>query len=159
MKIIQNIEELLAIERKDDVVLVDDIDGRNRSIEKLLSVFNGTIDGNGHTISNLLIEPDIWGDEQKVALFHHLTRATVKNVSFRNITFKLNKGVYSPSIAALAADVSDSIVDNVNMVVYTSFRDSIPMLYETTGCKIYNINIICNDINAKPILYKEGSST
>lgn len=70
-----------------------------------ITIFKGTFDGNGHTISLHLTNTD-----QKTGLFKDLYSATVKNLKLTGSVV----GIASNStIGALAAEVSDGIIDNV----------------------------------------------
>lgn len=157
MKEISCFDDLLSLSKTDSVVLANDIDCKGKTIPKLCSIFCGTFDGNDHTIRNLIIDDPVWGDEQKISIFSHLSHATIKNIKFENISYVINNGVYSPSIAGLGVDVSDSVLENITMSVSTSNGKSIPMIYDGAGGSIKNLHYSCNSLEYKIYLYKEGS--
>lgn len=156
MRSINTVDELLSLSKTDIVELTSDIDCQGRHIPKICSIFRGTLEGNNHTISNLVIDDPIWGDEQKLSLFSYLTHASIKNIRFENITFLIDKGVYSPKIAGLCTNVADSILDNVTVNVLTSNGEDIPMIYDSVGGTDNNLVYTCNNENYKIYKYKEG---
>jgi hypothetical protein len=127
------------------------------SVSALCSVFFGTIDGHNHTISNLIVDDPIWGDEQKIALFRHISNASITNIRFENIKIIIGEEDYLPSIAGLSTDVADSELKNISMTVSTSNGNNIPMIYESVGGVNDNLNYICNNKEYKLYEYKEGS--
>lgn len=150
-------EELLRIQKTDEVVLMNDIDFGDRKLECIIPEFRGVLNGNGYTISNIVVSCPVWGDEQKIALFNYISHAKVKDIVFKGIKFDLMVNSYSPSIAALGVEVNDSVIDNVKMYVNTSNLIGIPLLYEANGVETHNLEITCNGVTGKTIKYKEGS--
>lgn len=70
-----------------------------------ITIFKGTFDGNGHTISLHLTNTD-----QKTGLFKDLYSATVKNL---RLTGSVVGRASNSKVGALAADVSGGTIDNV----------------------------------------------
>ena len=157
MRSINTVDELLSLSKTDNVELTADIDCHGKHIPKICSIFRGTLEGNNHAIRNLVIDDPIWGDEQKLSLFSYLTHASIKNIRFENITFLINKGVYTPKIAGLCTNVADSILDNVTVNVLTSNGEDIPMIYDSVGGTDNNLVYTCNNEKYKIYKYKEGS--
>ena len=150
-------EDLLTISKNDDVVLMNDLDFCNQKIKCIIPEFRGVLNGNGFTISNLLISDSIWGDEQKIALFTYISHAKIHSLTIREMKFVFPDSVYNPNVAALGVEVNESVIENVKIYVNTSNQREIPMLYETNGTKVNDLEIICNGVSVKPIKYKEGS--
>ena len=92
MEEIKNKEELFSIDEKGEYVLINDIDCADEKIKCLLKNFKGKIDGAGHSIKNIVISDMIWGDEQTVALFYNMTRATINNIIFDGIKLEYDEG-------------------------------------------------------------------
>ena len=144
MEYISRFEELTAIKRKGEYELKNDIDCENAKISCILSYFTGKINGAGHTVKNLVISDEIWGDEQTLAMFKNMGRAEIKDIYFENITIEYQKGSYKPRIGALAGSCSDCIINNVIMSVFNSSDSEIPLIYEASNCEIQNNKITCN---------------
>ena len=157
MRVVKNYDDLIQISKADSLELANDIDCQGKHISKLCSIFRGNIEGNNHTISNLVIDDPVWGDEQKVALFSYLTHASIRNIRFENIEYIINNGVYTPKIAGLGADVSDSVLENITMTVSTSNGENIPLVYDSVGGEHKSLNYTCNNKVYKTYQYKEGS--
>lgn len=157
MRTVKSIEDLLSITKTDSIELANDIDCKGKHIPKLCSIFRGIIEGNNHTISNLVIEDTVWGDEQKIALFSYLTHARIRNIRFENIKYIINNGVYTPKVAGLGIDVADTELENITMTVSTSNGECIPLIYDSIGGEHQSLKYICNDADYKKYQYKEGS--
>ena len=157
MRKISSLEDLLSISKNETVELTQDIDCRGKRVSGICSVFSGVLEGNNHAISNLVIEKKIKGDEQKIALFEILSHACIRNVRFENITFEINRGVYTPRVAGLGVEVTDSDLDNVTLKVNTSNGEGIPMIYDSAGCKDKGIEYSCNNRKFKIYSYKEDA--
>lgn len=156
--IVKTLEDFQLITKNDDVELVDDIDCRGLEVAGLVNYFSGSFNGNGHKISNLVITKDIWGDEQKIALFKSLSKAQISDIEFENIVFNIDCGLYNPSLAGLAVDVSDSVIKNVKIDVVSTCLDSIPMIYESVGSEIDNVEYTFNNSQGKIYKYKDGNA-
>ena len=157
MRSISNADELFSLTKAESVELLNDIDCLGKHIPKLCSIFRGTIIGNNHTIKNLVIDDPVWGDEQKIALFSYLTHACIKDLTIENLTIVADKGVYKPSIAALCAEISDSVLENITVKVSTSNGEDIPMIYDSVGGEDSRLIYYCNNKEYKIYKYKEGS--
>ena len=157
MRSVSTVDELLALTKNDSIELLCDIDCQGRAIPVLCSVFFGSIDGHNHSIRNLVIDDPFWGDEQKIALFRHISNASIKNIRFESIMITLGEEEYSPSIAGFSTDVADSELKNISMTVFTSNGDNIPMIYGSVGGTVEALSYICNGENYKIYEYKEGS--
>lgn len=68
--------------------------------------FKGSLDGNNHTISGLK------GDSNLPSLFYSLNNATIKNLIFENINWKIEESGWANLIAMLAYD---SIFENITI--------------------------------------------
>ena len=157
MRSISNADELFSLTKAESVELMDDIDCQGKHFSKMCSVFRGTIIGNHHTIRNIVIDDPVWGDEQKIALFNYLIHACIKDITFENVLFLIDKGVYSPNISALCAEVSDSVLENITVKVSTSNGEAIPMIYESIGGVHNALKYTCNNEVYNIYKYKEGS--
>lgn len=157
MRSITNADELFSLTKAESVELMNDIDCQGKHISKLCSVFRGTIIGNNHTISNIVVDDPVWGDEQKIALFNYLTHACIKNITIENVSFIIDKGVYTPNISALCTEASDSVLENITVKVSTSNGEEIPMIYESIGGAQNSLEYTCNNKEYKIYKYKEGS--
>lgn len=158
LMIVEKLEDFKSIKRNDIVELVSDIDCTGVEISELIGYFNGDFNGNGHTISNLTLTKEIWGDEQKIALFKSISHASISNVKFDKIAINVDCGIYNPSIAALAVDVSDSIIKNIKINVISDMKGLIPMIYESTNSEIDEIVYELNGNKGKLIKYKDGNA-
>lgn len=70
--------------------------------------FQGTFDGNGHTVSNLTIDASDTGEEG-VGFIGHLNGGTVKNLNFKGASIKVaGAGTSSPGAAVVAGKIFPS---------------------------------------------------
>ncbi len=157
MRSIKNADELFSLGKAESVELMNDIDCQGKHISKLCSIFRGTMIGNNHTISNLVIDDPVWGDEQKISLFNYLMHACIKDITIENVKIIIDKGVYTPNISALCAEASDSVLENIKVKVFTSNGEEIPMIYESIGGVQNALEYTCNNKKYKIYKYKEGS--
>ncbi len=157
MRSIKSIDELLTISKTDSVELVDDIDCKGKQIDRLCYDFKGVIEGNNHSISNLVVDAEIRTDGQKIALFSCLSHAQIKNVRFENIRFVINRSIFVPQIAGLSVEVSDSDLENITMTVTTSNQENIPMIYDSAGGTDKELKYICNGKEYNLYEYKEDA--
>lgn len=155
--IVKTFEDFQLITKNDDVELVNDIDCKGLEVAQLVNYFSGRLNGNSHKISNLVITRDIWGDEQKIALFKALSKAQIIDIEFENIVFNIDCGIYNPSLAGLAVDVFDSVIKNVKMNVVSTCLVSIPMIYESVGSEINSVEYTFNKSQGKIYKYKDGN--
>ena len=154
MEQISTFEELKDIKRNGDYILSNDIDCNGMSLPCIIGDFSGVFDGNGHIIKNLIVQDEIWGDEQILSLVLSANRAVIKNVIFDNIRFEYDKKCYNPTIAALVGLCSDSTIENVTISVWDSSGKMIPAIYEANNCNIVNSKIICNGMDSFVAKYK-----
>lgn len=152
-KQVSDILGLLEIKTKDNIYISSDIDCKGRIIPYIAEMFRGTIEGNNHTISNLVLSADVWGDEQAISLFHYLSHATISNLHFKNIRFEVDKNGYSPRIAGFCYECGASTVENVSMELSTALVDEIPLIYEANSVKVSNNAMICNGKSVETIKY------
>ncbi len=143
MDCINSFEELRHLKRKGEYELSCDIDCGGETVKCLLGDFSGKLNGNGHTISNLILSDEIWGDEQSLAMFYSAARAVIQDVVFEKITLSYDRTCYHPRVAALVGNCSNSIVKNV-VVKIGSCDESIPLIYEATDCTIENVTFSIN---------------
>ena len=144
IKEIHTYEELLLLQENDNVLLANDIDCGNVSVDRILLQFKGSLDGQGHTVANLVIRPAIWGDEQSVAMFGYLSHAVIQNIRFDNISFVIDRSVYRPRVAALCYEALASEIKNVKISLVTNNTEEIPLVLEPDGSKILGCELICN---------------
>ena len=120
----------------------------NGSTNHVVSV----VQGNNHTISNLIVSTEVWGDEQSIALFHYLSRATISNLHFKDVRFEIDKNGYTPRIAGLCYECGASTLENISMEIETSFNGEIPLVYDANSIKTSDIAMICNGESVKNIM-------
>lgn len=143
-KQIASLSELLDIKTKDHISIITDIDCGGKTVPFIAELFRGSIEGNNHTISNIVLGVDVWGDEQSIALFHYLSRATILNLHFKNVHFEIDKNGYTPRIAGFCYECGASTIDNVSLDLTTSFGEDIPFIFEENSCNISNVTLTCN---------------
>lgn len=144
IKQVASLSELLEIKTKDNICIIADIDCEGQVIPYIAEMFRGTIEGNNHTISNLTVSDDVWGDEQSIALFHYLSHATISNLHFRNVRFEIDKNGYTPRIAGLCYECGVSTIENVSMDLTTSFNEEVALIYDANSVKTSGLAMICN---------------
>ncbi len=123
-------------------ILCADLDFSNAVWAPLLTTgeFTGTIDGNGHTISNVTV---LQGDNTKIngGLFGVLTAAAqISNVTFDNITYRIVAGsrLQGPNYGLLAGTVQEgATLENV------AITGTIEIGKECYRPNVYNIGLIC----------------
>ena len=106
-----------------DYVLDQDIDMTGVTIENTAPYsFQGTFDGNGHTISNLSLSPA----KKQTGLFEGLYDATIQNVKFTNVTLTTNAALTGSDAKGLclfglysagATLISNVTIDGFNMEI------------------------------------------
>ena len=122
--LISNTNELRLIEEDMTACykLTADIDLNNqpwKPIGKMINttqpeIFSGVLDGNGHTIKNLLINETVGGAVNSYAgFFYRLNDATVKNISFDSPTLS-NTSASNPMTGTLAGFATNATVLNSN---------------------------------------------
>ena len=152
IKRVASLSELLKIKMKDNICITEDIDCEGKVIPYIIEMFKGTIEGNNHTISNLIVSTEVWGDEQSIALFHYLSRATISNLHFKDVRFEIDKNGYTPRIAGLCYECGASTLENISMEIETSFNGEIPLVYDANSIKTSDIAMICNGESVKNIM-------
>lgn len=97
-----------------DIILTSDIDAskiNDFQTIKRNSVFEGTIDGNGHTISNLTIKTDL-PNQRHLGLFGAIQNGTVKDLTITNA----DVGSSDPrDVGVLAGNSEQSLISNVTV--------------------------------------------
>ena len=147
---VYNFNDLTSIHSRKAYRLACDIDCKNERISKILENFVGTIDGNGYSIKNLIIEDnEIILNSQPVALFHTMNRSIVKNLKILNLKIEVPKSVYNPEIAALCVEASDTLFENVYVEAAATYSEKLPLVYDSNNCEYVNIELSNNMIRAK----------
>ena len=105
---IDTCSKALEIEQrtKESYYLSHDIDCSGYTLTAPIR-FNGTLDGRGYAIRNLSIDTN----SRYAGFFSELDDATVKNLTFENITLKVGSNVNAAGI--LAGDIQESKLKNV----------------------------------------------
>lgn len=142
---ITTVEQLLAMTSNGDYELMRDIDCTGQpAIKCIVSDFKGTLNGNGHTISNLCLEDTAVGDAQPMALFHTTRKAKIIDIVFENLSIKINSKCYKPNVAALCVECSNSQISGVKVFAITPTPNGIPLIYDSNDNEIGNCSIFCN---------------
>ena len=144
---IYNAEDLLKITKIGTYELVNDIDFSGSTIKCIIDDFRGSLDGKGHVIKNIVIKKDIEYDEQIVSLINTMSGATLKNITFENIIFKVHDKLYKPKVSILCGECECSIVENVSIRVD---EQAIPMISLSNGSTY--INCKCNGRKNKQLI-------
>ena len=148
-------EDLYSIEEKGEYILLNDIDCDNDSLKFLLKSFKGTIDGAGHSIKKIVISDIIWGDEQTIALFYNMSKATIKNLTIEDLKLEYEEGFYTPRVALLGGKCSDCTFINIKVTASNSSEDKTPMFYDLNHCVNKNNSIKCNNKASVIAKYEE----
>ncbi len=87
---------------------MDDLTGGNAAITPI-PVFSGTLDGNGHSVENLIIG---YGNSNGSAMFREMNEGTVKNIALKGVSFDaaVNDKIHA---AAIAGGMRAGSIDNV----------------------------------------------
>ncbi|MDE6638538.1 MAG: T9SS type A sorting domain-containing protein [Muribaculaceae bacterium] len=88
--------------------LTDDIDCSNLDFYPI-EEFSGTLDGDGHTVSNLKL---VTKNNSKTGIFNFTNKATIKNIDFYNAKMILSGGYEAGLITATSAN---STFDNIHV--------------------------------------------
>lgn len=91
-----------------DYVLANDIDCSGIANFSRIGNFSGTLDGQGHTISNLTVDPGFLSD--RVALFSSTSGAVIRNLSITNAHI-----VGYTKVAVLVGEATNTIITNVSV--------------------------------------------
>ena len=84
--------------------------GYNGSSYNLESPFQGTFDGQGHTIFNLHINKETGFGDVAVGMFKGIKNATIQNINFENL------GVYGQYTTLIAPFYENVVVQNINIL-------------------------------------------
>ncbi len=85
--VITTCAELNAMRSGNDYVLGNDLDCSDYHYTTIAGVFQGTLDGNDHTISNLTIHR---ARSNRSGLFDGISDATIQNIHFENVNIPVN---------------------------------------------------------------------
>jgi len=114
--------------------------------------FEGSIEGNGHTIKNVVVEQNRI-DRDATGLFGSLENgAKLSNVTFENVTLKITKGARNPGTAfgLLAGKVAANVeLENVAITSGTIEIDADGCYWATNDYAIglvYGVNMGCADL-------------
>jgi hypothetical protein len=154
VKSINNLEELLNMERTGKYILLQDIDCDGAVVPCVAGDFSGMLDGNGHKISNLVLGDRIWGDEQSLALFCSTSNATIKNITFENLALRYEPNCYSPRVAALVVNCYKTVVEGVAVTATNSVAQDTPLIYDCNNCTLSNNTMMCNGKPSALIKYE-----
>lgn len=135
---LKNFSDLQGIEKNGSYELISDIDCGGAEIECFAPIFNGKLNGNGHTIRNLTLKKRIISDGELVALFESGWKAEIKNIVFANIKLSINTGRYKPCIATLCGEMEACMLSNISFSVLDGAADY-PLVYSSTKCEIEHI--------------------
>lgn len=130
---------------------VNDLNMEGISIKSLWH-FTGTIDGNNHTISNLVVTESARRDDDicydQIGLFTTPRNATIRNLTINNLTMGLNvaSDPLGGYIGSIAGESYNTTVSNVNILNYLitgrySKRLVIGGFFGTGGGSITNSSI------------------
>ena len=152
IKKISTPEDLLNIESGNSYEIVNDIDmtGYNWSMKN----FDGYINGNGHTISNIsMIIENEYTYSQNYALFNSL-RGTIKNLFFKNVYYGIqSKGDITCDVLAISNSaettgvlISGSVnIDSPSYDVTNNKQFDIVDHYYVNTQKFFESNTITNE--------------
>lgn len=135
---LNSFSDLQGIEKNGDYELISDIDCGGAEIECFAPIFNGKIDGNGHTIRNLTLKKRIISDGELVALFESGWKAEIKNIVFSDIKLSINKGRYKPCIATLCGEMEECVLSNISFSLLDGQADY-PLVYSSIKCEMEHI--------------------
>ncbi|MBQ3041269.1 MAG: hypothetical protein IJD42_06695 [Clostridia bacterium] len=151
MMLLKNKKDVLDIKKTGEYVLETDIDMENIVVSRLVDDFRGTIDGCGHTIRNITVSCNAEYDEQSIALINSMFNATIKNITFENVVFKINDNGYSVHSAALCALCENSRIENV--VVKHSCSTQLPLVYESNSSNYSHCCSLTSNAKSKVVLF------
>ena|GEM_PF-5425241 len=112
---IYNFEDFLSINDNlsGDYVLMNDIDFEGYKNENLIGYFSGTLDGNGYSLSNFVID----GEQRFAGVFSGLKGAEIRNITITDYLVEYNQSL---KMSLVGSDCRDSILDNI----YLEFNDA-----------------------------------
>lgn len=91
-----------------DYVLANDVDCAGIANFSRIGTFTGTLDGQGHTISNLTVDAGLFSD--RVALFSYTDGAVIRNLSITNAHI-----VGYTKVAVLVGEAVNTVITNVSV--------------------------------------------
>ncbi len=105
---------LAANQRYKDIVLTADIDmknltGGNKAVTPI-SVYSNTFNGNGHSISNLILK---YGGGSGTGIFTQFNEGTIKDLALINVTYDASITSASGYTATIAGGARGATIDNV----------------------------------------------
>ncbi|MBP8988636.1 MAG: InlB B-repeat-containing protein [Clostridia bacterium] len=108
----------LLPEGVDGLILLTDLDFSGLTVETS-ETLKGTLYGNGHVIKNIQLrvtsrKADL-SAEKKGGLFLELDRATIRDVTFENLSIQVNvRSGIDVTIGALAVEATDAVISHVH---------------------------------------------
>lgn len=135
---INNSLDFIKITSKGNYELSANIDFKGQKVKWIIDDFRGTLEGNGYTIKNIVIVRKVEFDEQNISLINSMCGATLKNVSFENVRFEIDSGIYFPKVSALCGECEKSILENVKVV---SNLPNIPMVDTSNSSSYINCKL------------------
>lgn len=93
-------------------------DNRDFSYIDSSKIFSGNIDGNGYTLSNIILNScstDVETGTCEYALFSNLNNATIKNINIINLKVTSQIINSDRSVAALATNATNSTLKNISL--------------------------------------------
>ena len=149
-----------AIKQNKDIYLANDIDFDGKAIS--FDDYSGLLEGNGHKIYNATysvskekgdINTALKGDINNpdgsaktflyVSTFYELNGATIQNVSFEDITFKIdtkNTKITDIIIAPLAIKAKDATINNVSLDVEIVLTTTLNCYIETISDQYFYVS-------------------
>lgn len=132
--IVGNYEELKNAAGRGNIYLTADIDcgGQELSFGR---DFSHILQGNGHKISNFVVEKAGTALIPSISIFQNLSEgAQISNVTFENVAFNFfNVGKATKiKVAALAKEATGCVVENVSIsgILHTDYEGELPRLEE-----------------------------
>ena len=149
MNQIKTFDDFINIKTNNTYDLLNDIDCENKTLNKPICDFVGVINGNGYTIKNLIIEQDIWREEQPISFFYSICNSVIKDLNIKNIKFHGLDSIYSLNLGVLADVMENSVIENLNIEVESENEKIIPLCNQHYKCDIKNVTLICNGKEVK----------
>lgn len=150
---------------KGEYYIEEDLNMGEASFSKI-DHFSGLIDGQGHTLSNIHLKISFAKKDAltggRGAMFTVLEGATIKDITFKNMTIEINgpPGV-DVQAAVLAVDAVDSSIENVvfdGLEIITGNGDNGLTSYELSDFILNNKNTIVNNVAGNDIIFDVSSS-
>lgn len=144
-KLVKNFSELCsALKAGENVYLLSDIDCQGEKLSLTAINYNGIFEGNGFTVSNILLAKD-GSLRPSIAIFKELgADAEIRNVTFRDVAYDfsgIRENVTTLKVAALAVTSLGAKVTNVSVTgtVTTNYAGDLTMInnavYETESAE------------------------